>query len=136
MNNITIHGRLTRDPETRHTASGNSVTNFTVAVDRDYTPKGEEKQTDFFDCTAWKGRGEVIAKFFGKGSEICVSGSMESRKYTDKEGNNRTAWGINVQNFDFCGSKNGSNSDGGTNYQSEPNQGFSELDNGDGDLPF
>jgi single-strand DNA-binding protein len=139
MNSIAIHGRLTRDPETRQTASGVSVTNFTVAVDRDYKDQNGEKQTDFFDCTAWKGRGEVIAKYFQKGSDICVTGSMESRKYEDKEGNNRIAWGINVQGFDFCGSK-GDKASGGAagGYQSEPSQGFSELsgdDGGDG-LPF
>ena len=137
MNSIAIHGRLTRDPETRQTASGISVTNFTVAVDRDYKDQNGEKQADFFDCTAWKGRGEVIAKYFAKGSEICVTGNMESRKYVDKEKNNRTAWEINVQGFDFCGSK-GDKASGGDScgYQSAPSQGFVAVDDGDGDLPF
>ena len=136
MNNITIHGRLVRAPETRQTASGISVTNFTVAVDRDYKTQDGEKQTDFFDCTAWKARGDVIAKYFEKGSEICVVGSMESRKYTDKEGNNRTAWEINVQGFDFCGSKGDKASGGAGGHQSAPSQGFVEVDDSDGDLPF
>ena len=137
MNSIAIHGRLTRDPEARQTASGISVTNFCVAVDRDYKDQNGEKQTDFFDCTAWKGRGEVIAKYFQKGSEICVTGSMESRKYKDKEGNNRTAWEINVQGFDFCGSKGDKASGGVGGYQSAPSQGFVEVDDSDGEvLPF
>ena len=137
MNSIAIHGRLTRDPEMRQTASGTSVTNFCVAVDRDYKDQNGEKQTDFFDCTAWKGRGEVIAKYFQKGSEICVTGNMESRKYKDKEGNNRTAWEINVQGFDFCGSKGDKSSSGAGGYQSEPSQGFIEVDDSDGEvLPF
>lgn len=139
MNSIAIHGRLTRDPEMRQTASGISVTNFTVAVDRDYKDQSGEKQTDFFDCTAWKGRGEVIAKYFQKGSEICVTGSMESRKYEDKEGNNRIAWAINVQGFDFCGSKrdSGGDSGGAPSFSSTPSQGFDEASGDDGgDLPF
>lgn len=139
MNSIAIHGRLTRDPETRRTTSGISVTNFTVAVDRDYKDQNGEKQTDFFNCVAWKGRGEVIAKYFRKGSEICVTGSMESRKFTDKEGNNHTAWEINVQGFDFCGSKRdgGGDSSGAHSFSDAPSQEFDEV-SGDGgeDLPF
>lgn len=137
MNRIIIHGRLTRDPETRQTGSGTSVTNFSVAVDRGYKGENGEKQTDFFECTAWRERGETIAKYFSKGKEIVVEGSMESRKYTDKDGINRTAWGITVSGFDFCGKKEaGESSDGGFRPAGAAvDVDFTEVED-DGELPF
>lgn len=107
INNITIHGRLTATPELRQTQSGVSVCSFTVAVDRSYS-NGEEKITDFFNCTAWRGLGEMISKYFTKGKEILVSGEMHGDKYTDSEGNNRVAWKVQVNTVDFCGSKSDS----------------------------
>ena len=103
MNHITIHGRLTKDPELRQTGSGVSVCNFSVAVDRAYK-NGEDKQTDFFSCVAWRGLGELIARNFRKGKEILVSGEMQSRKY-EKDGVNFTAWEIVANTMDFCGNK-------------------------------
>lgn len=90
LNHITIMGRLTRDPELRRTGSGVAVTSFTIAVDRDYNPKdGAEKETDFIDCNAWRGAAEFIAKYFTKGSMAIVSGRLQIRNWTDKDGNKR-----------------------------------------------
>ena len=104
LNHITIHGRLTKDPELRQTQSGVPVCNFTVAVDRSFN-KGEDKQSDFFDCVAWRGLAELLSKYFSKGKEIVVYGEMQSRKWSDKEGNNRLSWEVMATGVDFCGSK-------------------------------
>lgn len=104
LNNITIHGRLTADSELKQTQSGVAMCNFTVAVDRSHS-KGEEKITDFFNCTAWRGLGEMISKHFTKGKEILLSGEMHGDKYVDNDGNNRVAWKVQVNTVDFCGSK-------------------------------
>lgn len=103
MNNITITGRLTADPELKQTQSGIAVTSFNVAVDRSYTAKGQEKQTDFFTVVAWRGTAEFVCKYFGKGRLILIKGEMQSRKYTDKDGNNRTAWEIVANSVEFMG---------------------------------
>ena len=90
LNHITVMGRLTRDPELRRTNSGVAVTSFTIAVDRDYNPKdGAEKETDFIDCNAWRNTAEFIAKHFTKGSMAVVSGRLQIRTWTDKDGNKR-----------------------------------------------
>ena len=90
LNHIIIMGRLTRDPELRNTGSGTPVASFTVAVDRDFSGKdGGEKQTDFIDCTAWRGTAEFISKYFNKGSMIVVSGRLEIQDWTDNDGNKR-----------------------------------------------
>ena len=106
-NHIVVHGRLTADPELKQTQSGVSVCNFTVAVDRSYK-NGEEKQTDFFTVVCWRGLADMVSKYFAKGKEILVSGEMQSRKWQDNEGNNRTAWEIMANSVDFCGSKSDS----------------------------
>lgn len=108
LNHITIMGRLTRDPELRRTGSGLAVTNFTVAIDRDFADKQSgQKETDFIDCVAWRHTGEFVSKYFRKGSQIAVSGRLQSRKWTDKDGNKRTAWEVVVDGAYFAGSKNG-----------------------------
>ena len=89
LNHITIMGRLTRDPELRRTGSGVAVASFTVAVDRDMAPQGQEKETDFIDCVAWRNTGEFVSKYFTKGRMIVVSGRLQIRSWTDKEGNKR-----------------------------------------------
>ena len=89
LNHITIMGRLTRDPELRRTGSGIAVASFTVAVDRDFAPDGQEKETDFIDCVAWRQTGEFVSKYFSKGSMIVVSGRLQLRNWTDKDGNKR-----------------------------------------------
>ena len=106
LNHIVIMGRLTREPELRTTQSGVNVASFTVAVDRDFGGRdGADRQTDFFDCSAWRSTGEFVSRYFHKGSMIVVSGRMQSRKFQDREGNNRTAWDIQAENVYFGESK-------------------------------
>ena len=88
LNSSIIMGRLARDPELRATGSGVSVCSFTVAVDRDYSQNGE-RDADFIDCVAWRKAGEFVARNFTKGSMIVVSGRLQIRGWTDKEGNKR-----------------------------------------------
>lgn len=102
LNHITIMGRLTRDPELRRTGSGVAVTNFTVAVDRDFTDKQSgEKETDFIDVVAWRSTAEFVEKYFSKGRMAVVSGRLQIRSYTDKDGNNRRASEIVADNVYF-----------------------------------
>lgn len=107
MNSVCLLGRLTADPELRTTQNGISVTNFTVAVDRSYTPKGQEKQADFIPAQAWRHTAEFLCKYFRKGQRIALQGSLQSRSYTDKEGNKRTAYEVVADNVFFAESKNG-----------------------------
>ena len=157
LNHIVIMGRLTRDPELRSTQSGVSVASFTVAVDRDFGGRdGGEKQTDFIDCVAWRQTGEFVSKYFHKGSMIVVSGRLQSRKWQDREGNNRTNWEIQADNVYFGESRSSSGSysrddngysnssysnsgnsgsyDGGRQNSAPAPSAFAELD--DGELPF
>lgn len=113
LNIAIIMGRLTRDPELRRTNSGKPVASFTVAVDRDYAPEGQEKETDFIECVAWNGTAEFIQKYFTKGSMIVVKGRMQIRGWTDKEGNKRKTAEIVADQVYFGESKKsqeGSNS--------------------------
>ena len=89
LNHITIMGRLTKDVELRRTGSGVAVASFTLAVDRDRKNEEGEKETDFIDCVAWRGTGEFVSKYFTKGSTAIVSGRLQIRNWTDKEGNKR-----------------------------------------------
>ena len=130
MNIIAIKGHLVRDPEIRQTQSGVSVTNITVAVDRSYSAGGE-KQTDFFDCVFWRQGAEFVSKYFKKGKEIIVTGEMQSRKWQDKEGNNRISWEIQNAHAEFCGGK-------GENTQQEKQNvsDYSVVDDSSEDIPF
>jgi single-strand DNA-binding protein len=95
-------GRLTRDPELRRTGSGLAVASFSVAVERDYPNKETgEKEVDFIDCVAWRQTGEFISKYFSKGSLIVVSGRLQLRGWTDKDGNKRKSAEIVVDNAYF-----------------------------------
>ena len=131
LNHITIHGRLTVVPELKQTQSGVSVCNFTVAVDRSYK-SGEEKQTDFFTVVCWRGLADMVSKQCAKGKEILVSGEMQSRKWQDNEGNNRTSWEIMANVVDFCGIKS-DNVGNSAPTNSAPK--MEEIDT-DSDLPF
>lgn len=91
-----LQGRLTRDPELRRTKSGVPVASFTVACDRDIAANGQERETDFLDCVAWRGTAEFISKYFRKGSMILIYGRTENRRWTDKDGNKRVSNEINV----------------------------------------
>ena len=104
MNNICITGRLTSAPEIKKTTSGVSVCSVSIAVDRDYKVNGE-KATDFIPCIFWRGTAEFVGKYFEKGDMIAVVGSLESRKYKDKDGNKRTVWEVKADKVNFCGGK-------------------------------
>lgn len=101
LNTITIMGRIVRDIELRRTDRGIAVASFTVAVDRDRAPEGQEKETDFLDCVAWRQTGEFVEKYFSKGSMIVVSGRLQIRPWTDKEGNKRRSAEIVADNVYF-----------------------------------
>ncbi len=126
LNHIVIMGRLTRDPELRRTGSGLAVASFSVAVDRDFGKnENGEKETDFIDCVAWRQTGEFVSKYFSKGSMIVVSGRLQMRSWTDKDGNKRRTAEVVADNVYFGESKRsagdsyGGNSYGGNNYGSQ-----------------
>ena len=104
LNHIVVMGRLTRDPELRKTASGVSVTSFTVAVDRDFSQDGQ-KETDFLDVVAWRNTAEFAAKYFTKGRMAVISGRLQIRNWEDKEGNKRRTAEILAENIYFGDSK-------------------------------
>lgn len=113
LNHITIMGRLTRDPELRRTGNGTAVASFTIACDRDYAPQGQDKETDFIECVAWRQTGEFVSKYFTKGRMIVVDGRLQIRKYTDKNGNNRTVAEILADHCYFGDSKREDGNQGG-----------------------
>lgn len=104
LNHIVLQGRLTRDPETRYTQTQTPVANFTVAVDRDFS-KGEDKKTDFVDIVCWRKTAEFAQKYFGKGDMVIVSGRLQMREWTDKEGHKRTSAEVVADNLYFGQSK-------------------------------
>ena len=158
LTHITIMGRLTRDPELRRTGSGVAVASFTVAVDRDFGGRdGGEKETDFIDCVAWRQTGEFVSKYFTKGRMIVVSGRLQIRSWTDKDGNKRRTAEVVADNCYFGDSKRdsdggnayGGNSYGGSSYSAPapsyggysapagaPASDFAMLDDDDAQLPF
>ncbi len=105
LNIAAIMGRLTADPELRTTQNGISVTSFTLAVDRSYAPRGEERQTDFINVVAWRNTAEFVCKYFTKGQMMAVDGSIQTRNYEDRQGNRRTAVEVVANNVNFCGSR-------------------------------
>lgn len=105
INTATIMGRLTAAPELKVTESGTSVLRFCVAVERAYTPKGQERQTDFINVVAWHQTAEFIDRNFGKGQMIAVTGEINTRKYQDSQGISRTAFEIVAREVSFCGDK-------------------------------
>ena len=136
LNHITVMGRLVRDPELRRTGNGIAVTSFTVAVDRDFTK--DKKETDFIDCVAWRNTGEFVANHFTKGRMIVVSGRLQIRKYTDKDGNERRVAEIVADNCYFGDSKKeepGGYSGAQMGY-SQPGKDFQVMDDDDAQLPF
>ena len=162
LNHIIIMGRLTRDPELRRTGSGIAVASFTVAVDRDFGGRdGGEKETDFIDCVAWRQTGEFVSKYFTKGRMIVVSGRLQIRSWTDKDGNKRRTAEVVADNCYFGDSKRdseggssfGGNTYGGNSYGNfsaptgnnyggysapagNPASDFAMLDDDDAQLPF
>lgn len=142
LNKVIVMGRLTRDPEVKKVNGDISVCSFSVACDRDIVSKGSnERETDFFDVTAWRSTADFVGKYFAKGRMIVVVGRLQKRNYTDKDGNKRSAVDIVAENVYFGDSKKDTdNSNGGTapapSYNAPSNSGdFAELED-DGDLPF
>ena len=105
LNLVALMGRLTHTPELKTTQNGTSVCSFSIAVDRTYTPKGEERKADFIDIVAWRQTAELICKYFQKGSMIAIDGSIQTRSYQDKQGSNRTKVEVLANNVSFCGAK-------------------------------
>ena len=136
LNNVIIQGRLVRDPELRQTPSGVNVANFTVACERDFK-NGCEKVSDFIDCVAWRGTAEFISKYFGKGRMIIVVGKMQSHKWVDSNGQNRTGWEVQVDQVYFADSKK-EGGENNTTWKELPTQGDFDalLDADTSDLPF
>ena len=136
LNHITLMGRMTRDPELRHTGSGTPCANFTLAVDRDFGKnENGEKETDFIDCVAWRQTGEFVSKYFTKGRMAVVSGRLQIRSWTDKDGNKRRSAEVVADNVYFGDSKNSNANTPGGNYDA-PASDFAMLDNDDSLLPF
>ena len=148
LNHIIIMGRLTRDPELRRTGSGVAVTSFTLAVDRDFGKnENGEKETDFIDCVAWRQTGEFVSKYFAKGRMAVVSGRLQIRSWTDKDGNKRRTAEVVADNVYFGDSKREGESMGssyaapapaygGYSAPAAPASDFAMLDNDDAQLPF
>ena len=143
FNLVVLTGRLTADPELKTTPNGVPVTSFSIAVNRSYRA-GEEQQTDFINIVAWRQRAEFISKYFTKGSLIGIEGSIQTRRYQDKNGNNRTAFEVVVNNAHFVESKRDSAVSGGApmsepaaSYSNAGANDFADLgDATDDDLPF
>lgn len=129
LNTAAIMGRLTADPELRQTQSGNPVTSFTVAVARSSVKQGQERETDFINVVAWRKTAEFVCRYFRKGNMIAVNGSIQTRKYQDRDGNNRTAFEILADNVHFCENKSAPE-------VTAPKTPLVDFDSVPGDLPF
>lgn len=105
LNVVALMGRLVYDPELKTTQNGTNVCSFRIAVDRSFTRQGEERKADFIDITAWRQTAEFVSKYFQKGSMIAIEGSLQTRQYQDKNGNNRTATEVLASQVSFCGGK-------------------------------
>lgn len=146
LNQISVQGRIVRDPELRRTASGKAVTSFTLACDRDFkNQQTGEKEVDFIECVAWGGTAEMVEKYFHKGQMAVATGRLQLLDWTDKNGQKRRQAEILVNNIYFCGSKESgtqasSGADNGYStpaYQAPaPAANFAELDGEDEQLPF
>lgn len=130
VNHMILQGRLVALPELRHTQSGVAVASFRVAWSRKY--KGSETKL-FLNCVAWRGTAEMLCKYFGKGQEIVVEGELNTRGYTDRDGNDRQVTELIVSQAHFCGPKSGGNNQPSGSY---PENQFNELTEDDGELPF
>lgn len=142
LNNITIMGRLTADPELRRTNSGVAVASFTLAVDRDFKNGSGEKETDFIECVAWKHTAEFMEKYFSKGRMAVVSGRLQIRGWTDKDGHKRRTAEVVAENVYFGDSKNSDSGNSGytgfapNNSVPAIGNNFDVLTEPDDELPF
>lgn len=126
LNHIDLMGRLTRDPELRHTQAGKAVASITLAVERDYTAPGTEKETDFIDVVLWGNAADFASKYFSKGRMAAVSGRLQIRNWQDKDGNKRRSAEVVADRIYFADSKK----------ETAETQEFSEVTDDDPDLPF
>ena len=130
FNRIILMGRLTKDPELKTTQSGVTMCRFSIAVDRAYS-KGQEKQTDFFDITAWRQTAEFVSKYFSKGKCILIEGKIQNNNYTDQNGVKQYRNAIIADNVAFCGDKSGNQQNGQAPpaqqpYQNQYQQGYAQ----------
>lgn len=125
LNTVAVVGRLTADPELRTTATGTSVTTFTLAVNRDYVKKGEQRQADFLDCVAWTNTAELICRYMKKGSQMAVAGSIQTRSFEDREGKKRKVTEILVNSVTFL-----------TPYEAKKEDDVPLVEIADEDMPF
>ena len=147
LNHIVLMGRLTRDPELRRTGSGLAVASFSLAVDRDFGNRETgERETDFIDIVAWRNTAEFVSKYFTKGRMAVVSGRLQIRNWTDKEGNKRRSAEVVADNVYFGDSKRdgvsgsfaeyGAPADSSFTAPAVPSSDFSMMETNDSDLPF
>ena len=143
LNRIILMGRLTRDPELRHTQSGTAVASFTLACERDMKGADGERATDFIDIVSWRGTGEMVAKYFSKGRMAVVEGRLQIRDWTDRDGGKRRSAEVIAEHVYFADSRQSGGNNAGNSY-SAPAQSYggdpvpdnyAEVDD-DGDLPF
>lgn len=138
LNRIIIMGRLTSSPKSRRTGSGIAVTEFTLAVDRDYAEKGAERETDFIDCVAWRGTAEFVDKYFGRGQMAVVSGRLQISDWEDQDGNKRRKAEVVADNVYFGEQKRDAGVNGAPSYgvKPAPASDFAVLEGEDSQLPF
>lgn len=138
LNHITLMGRLTRDPEMRRTGSGIAVTGFTLAVDRDFKSQDGQKETDFIEIVAWRQTGEFAAKYLTKGRMAVVSGRLQIRSWTDKDGNKRKSAEVVADNVYFADSKKDAAGQASLSdlVPAPPVSDYTEIEDDDSDLPF
>lgn len=151
LNRAVLMGRLTADPELRTTPNGVSVATFRIAVDRNYTPKGGEHQTDFISIVTWRNTAEFVSRYFRKGQLVALEGSIQTRSYTDSQGSNRTAFEVVADQVYFAGSPGEQTRSGQKDHLQPPDLrcaaqeryspgtdfgDFEEIDTDDGELPF
>lgn len=138
LNKIVIMGRMTRDPELRHTQTGTPVVSFTLAVDRDFKDKQTgERATDFIDCVAWRQTAEFVSRFFTKGRMAVAEGRLQLRDWTDKEGGKRRSAEVVADSVYFGDSKKDGPGDGYSGGEQGPGpNAFGDLADDDGELPF
>lgn len=136
LNKIVLQGRLCSDPELRHTQSGAAVSSFTLAVDRDFKSHSGERETDFVNCTAWKSVAEFTARYLSRGRLAIVEGRLQSRRYTDKDGNNRTAYEVVASSVYFGDSKRDPLDKLAEDAEPVSDPPISELGENSEDLPF
>ena len=141
MNKVFLIGNLTRDPELTETSGGVSVCHFAIAVNRSYTSSDGDRQTDFFNVTAWRGLAENVSRFTKKGSKVAVSGSVQIRNYEDNQGVRRTAIDVIAQDVEFLTQRN---ANAGDDFYDAPaaekpaakRKPALESFDDDGDIPF